>query len=233
MARYTPIYGDFLSRTREVKLLCSKAARLERARDSYRHGPEISALCRGAVVLLSSHVEAFVKELGEHTLDTLYNKSVCRSKMSSQFFYHISKSKLKSIRDTSQPDRIADHVFEFLDTESSYWSRNGGLSFPVSSIEFNAGFSNPKFGKVKAYFGRFGYTNYKGDFFSTLGRGAITNESNLNHIVDTRNSIAHGDPAATKTPLEVKGMINAAILFCRTTDDIFATWCRTNLCTIR
>ncbi len=233
MARFIPNYGDFSERLNEVKILRKKAAKLERSKDSFSHGDEISALCRGAVVLLSGHIEAYVKELGEHTLDTLYLKKVCRSRLAPQFFYHVSRELIDSIRDASQAERIALHMQSFVDSDITYWSKTSPLPTPISSETFNKGFANPKFDKVKAYFGRFGYTEFRRDFFRELGRDAQTTVNSLDHIVNTRNSIAHGDPSATKTPLEVRGMIDTAKSFCRTTDTVFARWCKGQLCPIR
>lgn len=233
MARFTAAYGGFSERLDEIEVLRKKAAALERSRQSFRHGPEISALCRGAVVLLSSHIEAYVKELGEHTLDSLHSKSVCRSKLAPQFFYHISKESIESIRNASQPESIAGHIQGFVNAEAQFWNTLDPFPAPISSQVFNKGFSNPKFDKVKAYFGRFGYTEFRRDFFRHLGREAQATVNNLDQIVDTRNSIAHGDPSATKTPLEVRAMAGTAKTFCRATDSIFGAWCRGNLCSIR
>ena len=233
MPRYTSVYGDFSQRLGEVNILRRKAASLERSRHSLRHGPEISALCRGAVVLLSSHIEAYVKELGEHTLDTIHLRAVCRSKLAPQFFYHVSQNSIKTIRESAQPERIAAHVQAFVDREIQFWQTSGPLPAPIPSIAFNKGFSNPTFAKVKSYLGRFGYSDFRRDFFIMLGADAQTTANNLDQIVDIRNSIAHGDQSATKTPAEIRDMIDTSKDFCRTTDAVFGSWCRNNLCSIR
>jgi hypothetical protein len=233
MARYTTVYVEFSERLNEVEVLRKQAAKLERSKESFRRGPEISALCRGAVVLLSSHIEAYVKELGEHTLDSLHAKSVCRSKLAPQFFYHISKEAIGFIRDASQPEDIARHVQSFVNNDSPFWGSLHPLPAPIPSQGFNKGFSNPSFDKVKAYFGRFGYNGFRADFFRLLNGDAQTIINNLNHIVETRNSIAHGDQSATKTPTEVKAMVETAKIFCRTADSVFGTWCKKTLCPIR
>lgn len=233
MGRYTLTYIDFIDRLDEVSLLRRKAGQLERSRQSNLHGAEISALCRGAVVLLSGHVEAYVKELGEHTLDTLYVRSVQRSLFAPQFFYHISKESLESVRSATQPEKIAEHVQAFVSEHAVFWSKSGGLPNRISSKDFNGGFSNPTFDKVKAYLGRFGYSDFRRDYMRRLGGSANTSIASLDHIVETRNSIAHGDPSATKTPTEVKAMESTARNFCRTTDDLFSSWCKSNFCSIR
>lgn len=233
MTRYTPIYREFSSRIEEVSLLRKKAAKLERSKNSFAHGPEISALCRAAVVLLSSHIEAYIKELGEHTLDTAHRVGVSRNQMAPQFFYYVSKDRIENIRGSSQPDSIARHVQIFFDTDAPFWQTGGPLHGPISSSDFNSGFSNPKFDKVKAYFGRFGYADFRRDFMRLLTRRGPVLETGIDAIVDTRNAIAHGDPSATKTPGEVKEMETTAKEFCRAVDNVFSIWCRNSICKIR
>ena len=103
----------------------------------------------------------------------------------------------------------------------------------IPSDRFNKGFSNPAFKKVNSYFHRFGYDNFRSDFYRNLQAEARTTENMLNHLVDTRNNIAHGDPSATKTPDDLKEMIGIITRFCRVTDEIFGDWCKTEFCTIR
>ena len=233
MSKFTIIYSDFSARVNEVTLLRKKAAKLERSKDALLHGPEISALCRASVVLLSSHIEAYIKELGEHTLDCAHKQLVPRDNIAPQFFYYISRERIEGIRSSSNPDSIANHVQSLFDTDGQFWQGNGPLHGPILSSSFNYGFSNPRFEKVKTYFNRFGYSNFYKDFMRKIGRRGSLVESSLNSIVDTRNSIAHGDPLATKTPAEVREMELSAREFCRTVDSIFAKWCRLNLCKIR
>ena len=64
MSRYTPVYSSFCTRLDEVETLRQFALIRERE-DPIGLRREINALCRGSVVLLSSHVEAYIKELGE------------------------------------------------------------------------------------------------------------------------------------------------------------------------
>jgi hypothetical protein len=233
MARYTVVYGDFLDRLDEVNLLRSKAGRLARNKNAVACGAEIQALCRACIVLLSSHIEAYVKELGEHTLDKIYEKEVGRSKIAIQFFYHISKDKIENIKNGSNSEKIARNVHSFVSSDAAIWSTVGKFPVPISATDFNKGFSNPKFDKIKTYLSRFGYSEFRYEFFKTLGSSAQFMIGNLDQIVDTRNAIAHGDPSATKTPKEVEQMIDTAKSFCRYTDSLFSAWCGKNLCKIR
>lgn len=232
MARYTTAYSSFLTRLDEVEALRRFAVAKERD-DPIGMRADISALCRGSVVLLSSHLEAYIKELGELALDSLHSQSVDRTTLTSRFFYYISKHSLDDIKDTSDPDKISDKVFEFIQIEGDFWSRSGAFPDPVPSDQFNKGFSNPAFKKIKAYLNRFGYSDYKRDLVSSLQANFQPTVNMVDHLVDTRNKIAHGDPLATKTPSEVKDMIAIVKRYCSETDSLFATWWKANFCSIR
>jgi hypothetical protein len=197
------------------------------------HGAEISALCRGSVVLLSSHIEAYIKELGEHTLDSAYQQVTPINRFDERFFYYVSQESIERIRSSAEPAKIASSVKGFTSNDLHYWHGSIALSHPIPSDIFNSGFSNPSFDKVKAYFGRFGYTDFRRDFMRLTKRHGLTLESSLNTIVTTRNAIAHGDPTATKTPTEIGMMEQHAKEFCRAVDTVFSDWCRGSLCKIR
>ena len=198
-----------------------------------RHS-EIGALVRGGIILLSSHVEAYIKELGEAAITSLYTKAIPRNGLPSRFFYHVSRESIAVIRDNTDPERIGEGIFDFLESDHiRYWSRRGAFPGPISMEEFNRGFSNPKFKRICKYFNRFGYS----DFGKELGRslqGSFRITTNaIDHLVDTRNAIAHGDRDERKTALETRSLIESAKLFCRSTDGLFASWWRDQYCSIR
>lgn len=232
MSRYSVVYVNFLERLNEVEILRRHAAALERS-DPYSSRNDINALCRGALVLLCSHLEAYIKELGELALERLVDKAVCRSKMSEQFFYHISKDIFKQIEQTAEAEKIAPKIFHFVNRDSEYWEKSDKFPKPIDSERFNKGFSNPHFKKIKSYFLRFGYKTYEGDIKARLTRDASPTINMINQIVATRNLIAHGDPSATKTPEDLKSIIAIATTFCRTTDDAFCAWFKSGLCSLR
>ncbi len=232
MARYTSAYCSFVVRMGEVTVLRISAARLERL-DPVGNSKQIDALCRGGIVLLSSHLEAFIKELGELLLSRLFDKGVNRSTLDHRFFYHVSKDRVDNIKDATDPESVARSIFDFLAADQDLWSRSGALPRYVDSERFNRGFSNPKFRKIKSYFNRFGFQAYHGELQRNLTRNFTPYTNMVDHLVDIRNLIAHGDPGATKTPAEVKDMVDIVIQFCRATDQVFATWCKGKYCGIR
>ncbi|MFI5330308.1 MAG: MAE_28990/MAE_18760 family HEPN-like nuclease [Desulfobaccales bacterium] len=234
MARYTSAYSSFIFRLTEVDLLRRFAATKEKV-DPVKLRDEINAFCRGAVVLLSAHVEAFIKELGEVALTNIHLKAVSRNSLASQFYYHISKDTISEVKDTSDHGRIAEKIFGFLQSDLTYWDRTGPFPNPLPSDRFNSGFSNPAFDKIRAYFNRFGYQDYQKDLAATLQANFNSTKNMVDHLVDTRNKIAHGDIdiSTKKTPDDVKQMIVIIRKFCGATDAVFASWCNMNLCPIR
>ena len=232
MTRYTSAYSSFVSQLKEVELLRSFAAQKER-KNAILFSKEINALSRGAVVLLSSHLEAYVKDLGELALESVYKHRIIRNNFTSTFFYHISKDLIDEIKNTSDHDKIGDKIFNFLDRDGIFWSRSDEFTVQIPTDRFNKGFANPAYNKIKAYFNRFGYINFQQDL-STKLKGDFKPVTNMiDHLVDVRNKIAHGDPSATKTPKEVGDIIKLVKQFCQETDTIFAIWWKDNYCSIR
>lgn len=232
MSRYSLPYQEFLNRLTEVEVLRRNASLLERA-DAINKRNDINAMCRGSIVLLSSHVEAYIKELGEHALERLVSKAVCRSKIDPQFFYHISKDIFDEIKNTEQATGIAKKVFRFVDLDAPHWSKQDHFPAQLDSQRFNKGFSNPKFKKIAAYIHRFGFKTYEHELKSKLQQNAQTTINAMDQLVATRNLIAHGDPSATRTPQEIRNILETTKIFCRTTDDVVCSWFKSELCTLR
>jgi len=232
MARYTSAYSSFISRLDEVEVLRTFAFLKERSDPVGLRG-EIRALCRGSIVLLSSHLEAYIKELGELALERLHIKAVPREILSSQFFYHLSKDTIVEIKDTTEPNKCADKIFYFLRNDNLLWDHVGPFPTALPTDRFNMGFSTPSFDKIKAYFNRFGYLNYSRDLASNTRSKFQTTITMVDHLVDIRNKIAHGDKNVTETPKDIKEMIHIIRYYCLVTDDVFSKWFKSQFCSIR
>ena len=232
MARYTSAYSSLVLNLDEVAVLRKSAAQLERA-DPVRSSKQIDALCRGAIVLLSSHLEAFIKELGELLLCRLFDRRVDRALLDDKFFYHVSKGLIDDIKSNTNPKKISRAIFKFLHEDQDFWCKSDALPRTINADGFNRGFSNPKFDKIKSYLSRFGYHEYHGDLQKKLTKNFSGYKNMVDHVVDIRNLIAHGDTRAKRTPSDVKDMTDIVIQFCRATDDVFATWSKKMYCSIR
>lgn len=232
MPRYTGAYSSLVNRLDEIKLLENKARGLER-KDPVGNRSEINALCRAALVLMSSHVEGYVKDLGEIAVDALVTKQVDRSKIEDAFFFHLSQNTFKSIKDSDDHGKLAKAIFSFLHVDATHWSKVGPFSEPLPADNFNKGFSNPLPDKIKAYFGRFGYSVYMHDLARRMQSNYQPTLNAIEHMVDIRNKIAHGDVVAVKTPQEVGDLRRHVQRFCVETDMAFATWFKKKYCSIR
>jgi hypothetical protein len=232
MTRYTYAYKSFIDNIDEVESLRSIALQKERE-NPIKYSSEINSLCRGSIVLLSSHLEAYIRELGELLLGRIYEAKVLRGGVSPVVFYHISKDLLDQIGDTSDAEKIAKKVLAFINRDGDFWSQTGSFPRSIPVERFNVGFANPSYSQIKKYFNRFGYSSYNNDLRVRMKADFDPIRNMVNHLVATRNQIAHGDPSATKTPSEVCDMALLVRKFCVVTDSVFGNWCRGNLCTIR
>lgn len=232
MARFTSAYSDFKSGLEEVNSLRRIAASKERVNPmALRH--EINAVCRGAIVLLSANVEAYVKSLGELALEGLFSSAFGRDRIDNAVFFHVSKDLLDEITMANKPRNVAGRVFAFLHSDSELWSKSGPFPRPIPTDRFNKGFSNPAFNKVKRYFNRFGYSAYQKDLARRLKRDFVTTTNRLDYLVHSRNKIAHGDSTVTMTPHDIADTIRIIRKFGMETDGAFANWCKAHLCGIR
>ena len=186
MGRYTKAYSGFASGLAEVSTLCTLAARREKE-DAIKHGLEINALCRGSIILLSGRLEGYIREVTEVALDAMHEKAVPRTDLPLRLYYHISKHIINRIRDTSDPDGIGENIFKFINDELPYWSREGPFPRRIDTEKYSRGFANPKFGRIKKYFGRVGYSEYHRDLQASLKSSFTLTTNAVDHLVDTRN----------------------------------------------
>lgn len=232
MARYTQSYKSFIERLEEIKTLC-KIAKEKEKKDALKYRNEINALSRSSLVLLSSHLEAYIEGIGGCAIDAMFNRGISRKNLCDQFYYFISRELLEQINDSTDPGIISKKVFHFLDKDLQFWSKDGPFPVAIPADKFNKGFSNPKFDKIKKYFYRFGYVDYDRNLSSKLKHAYHPTKNMINHLVDLRNQISHGDHGASKTPSEIEEMLKIITVFCRSTDSLFATWWGKKFCTIR
>ena len=223
MDRFADVYLEMKTRLDEVRVLTKMAAEYEKI-GAMRYREEINAISRGAIVLLCSHLEAYIKELGEKALDSLIENSIARDRLSPRVYYHISKDLLKKFSATSDPEKAANRIFEFIDRDIIYWSKHGPFPCPIEPDRFNRGFANPRFTQIKKYFNRFGYNEYRRDLEAKLRANYRPAVTMVNHLVETRNKIAHGDFSVSMTPSDIKIMTMIIRSFCQTTEQVFGKW---------
>ncbi len=232
MPRYTAAYSSLISRLVEVETLAKMARNLEQ-NEPIKNADRINAICRGSVVLLCSHVEGYTKEIGELTLTRIFEQRICRSKISNTISYYASLDLISEIKDTGNREKTTAKIVNLINRDLPLWEQTGTHPSPISDERFNKSFASPSYTKISSYLGRFGYYDYKRDLKQNLKGDLSVTINMIDHVVDLRNKIAHGDNMVSQTPTDILNALPIVKQFCRETDTLFANWCKANLCRIR
>ncbi len=232
MPRYTGAYSGFLKRIPEVIDL-QKFAEKSSGSGRLDDVPKASALCRSGVVLLSSHIEGYIEDLGEIALERIYTRRLKKAELSSSFLYFCSKDIISQIKGTGDSRTIAKKIKQLFQRDWDIWGDGIVFTQPLPSERFLWNFANPTTDKIKKFFSRFGYTSFDQDMARLLTRNYLPCKNMVDQVVYQRNKIAHGDPIVTSTPIDLAAMIRLVRLFCRATDQVVATWFTSKRCPIR
>ena len=234
MARYTTAYSRFVDNLKEVQELYKLANKQVGGVGIFDgSGAVRDALCRSAIVLLSSHIEGYIENLADVILSRIVEKQIRKEKLSPQFLYYLSKDLLDNIRDTEKPEGIAKKVKKLFSRDYHIWSESDFFEEDLRIDLFVSGFSNPKFIRIRKFFARFGYGEYCRDLERSLKSNYPACMNMVNNVVDQRNKIAHGDVTTTSTPQDLVDMLNLIHLFCRSTDEVIGNWFSKLGCPIR
>ena len=122
-----------------------------------------NALCRGGVVLLCSHLEGYIEELGVHVITRLAQVQLPKSAMSSSFRYQLSKDLIGDIQERRDPDRITEKIDELLRRDVHIWDSTSNFVHPLPTREFVDNFSTPRHDNIRRFFRRFGYEGFHSD----------------------------------------------------------------------
>ena len=233
MPRYSPIYSDFVERIKEVDKIATTARRYERIKPFGSQSEIVSALCRGGVVLLSSHIEGYISDLNEAILDTLVEKQIPIEKLATGFRYYLSKDIVDEISDTSEPAAITKKLKHLHKRDTHIWDDHPHFTNPLDSEKFMKGFSTPKPKNIYKLFRRYGHNNVKNDMMKKLRGDFIRHEANVDSTVNLRNDIAHGDGETTLTPDDLRLRKKSTHIFCREIDDSVCKWFGSLKCGLR
>lgn len=232
MARYSAAYLKFIERLNEIEML-GRIARRNDLGCSAKNILAANALCRSAIVLLTSHIEGYVEDLCEIALEKIVIKEMKKCELGESFQYYCSKDIIKSIQSSDQAVKITGHIKELFKRDDDIWSNNDLFLTPLPYERFIIDFSNPKPEFIKKLMNRFGYLTYEGDLKSILKGDYIICSNMIDQVVENRHKIAHGDPLVTSTPSGLQEMIRLVKIYCRTTDEVTAKWFADKGCPIR
>ena len=233
MARFSPVYSSLKLRLEEVKRLISLAEATENGRVTGANMATVDALCRGGIVLMSSHLEGYVKGLAERGLEMIEKNHVPKEKLEDVFRYHLSRDLIAEIQQSIHPDSISSRITAFLERDMQIWNTDTVFVGPLPRDAFIGGVAAPNHDGIKKLFGRFGYSTFEGDLGKNLKGDLPVCRNMVDQIVDLRNKIAHGDPRVGATPQDIRDMQKWLMRYCQTTDKVVCDWFKGIGCTLR
>ena len=233
MPRYTVAYSDFISRIKEVELLLRAAQRAAQNSPTPENISLVNALCRSGVVMLSSHVEGYVEQLGELAVDQIISRRVPKTKLSASFRYFLSRDLIYEIRQSTDPSEIANKLLNLWQRDDHIWNSSPEFSQLISASRLVADFDNPKHSRITKFFARFGYCELQQHLAQRLAANFDICRNMIDQMVDQRNKIAHGNTVITGTPTDLAEMIRLVKCYCREMDQAVGDWFRAIGCPIR
>ena len=234
MPKFSSAYSALTRRLDEIDSILSLAFITSRMAPIPPNPARVNALCRGGIVLLCSHIEGYVEDLGTLAITRIAEKHIPKASLSPAFKYHLSRDLIDDINGTNEPEAVAARVHTFLSRDGHIWDNNAcnfAPSLPVDT--FIGNFATPKHANIRKFFGRFGYQHFHGELAAQLRRDFLPCINMVDHVVDQRNKIAHGDFLADGTPSELQQMGSLVRLYCRNIDRVVGNWFKSKGCPIR
>lgn len=233
MPRYTVAYSDFIRRLEEVETLLRRAQEASRYPATAGNISFVNALCRSGVILLSSHIEGYVKDLGEIAVERIALRQLPKAKLGGGFRYYFSRDLINEIKNTREPSQIASKLDALFSRDGHIWSPDPHFTGSLSTTIFLGDFANPSHERIKKFFRRFGYEQYNDDLARRLRADYNACSNMVDQVVKQRSAIAHGDMVMTGTPTDLDQMIRLVKQYCRETDRVVGDWFRAQRCAIR
>lgn len=169
---------------------------------------------RASVVLLSSHFERYFYSINEEVVTYLNLQSIPSEQYPEEVRILHAKSTLDEIGATAWENR-AQKLYEYSSNEAWLWSP--GQTGQLDHNRFLAWMKAPKPKKIVRYYK---YWQIKNIFEAVTRKASHKNDLffSLQSLVELRNNIAHGDPAAQATQRDVKKYLKSVETFCERAD---------------
>ena len=233
MARYSSAYSRLIRRLDEITLILVLANDLSTRGPASSNSAKVNALCRGGIVLLCSHIEGYVEDLGELAIARIEARQLAKKKMTAAFKYYLSRDIIRDIQGMNDPIKIATRVEDLLVRDGHIWGQQRNFTGPLSPDAFCSDFATPRHKRIKRFFNRFGYSKFEEELSHYLHRDYMASKNMVNQVVEQRNGIAHGDFSIVGAPSDLKDMIRFIKLYCRATDIVVGNWFSKIGCPIR
>ena len=152
------------------------------------------------------------------------NKAIPKQSVSIAFKYHLSRDLIDDINRTTDPESIATKIDAFFVRDGHIWDSSPNFTSPLPIGTFVGNFATPKHDNIRRFFGRFGFETFQNSLAAQLKGNDLTCRNMVDHIVDQRNKIAHGDFVAAGTPGDLQDMLRYLKLYCRNIDTVVSDW---------
>ena len=178
----------------------------------------VRAINRGSVVLLSSHLERYLRGLNEEAVGVIDAAAIGGSALPETFRLQHSKIPIDELA-AAQWDKRADMLSQFVVKDGWLWG-----STPKANLEHDRllrWMKSPSPKRASRMFKLWGVS----DIFSAITRQPRTKQRmmlKLEELVDKRNDIAHGDSGAEATHQDISAYVVVVQIFCERADRILA-----------
>lgn len=217
-ARFTSAYRDFFKRLGEIYLLADLASE----KSSNSEFVIANALCRSGVVLLSSHIEGYLREVCELIISQAHIVGIAKVDLTPRFQLAMSRDLIFSIKQTADPDKLADTMRELFSRDFDVWSSHPVFSSPLDSRKLVDTIGVPNHDEIKSTLSKLGLVTFERDMARALGARWQSCENMIDQIVQQRNHIAHGDFTTAGSFTDLVNMTRYARRYCRQLDLIVA-----------
>jgi hypothetical protein len=169
---------------------------------------------RACVVLLTSHLERYVRACNEEAIDFVNALGLQGNLLPQEARLLHSRRMIDELSQTQWPNR-ADKLTAFVQAEGWLWA--SGPSGRLAHDRLLDWMRSPKPDELTRYYRMWGLT----DIFRDITRRAHTRSSlrlGIQELVDKRHRIAHGDVTAEATKSDVIEYVRIVETFCDRSD---------------